>query len=65
LSADKIFFIKLKPAIPVVPNSNITKTMTENAIIGIDPGHEGIDSGTKAGNILEKDINLIFSQMVK
>ncbi len=31
-------------------------------IIGIDPGHGGIDSGTKWGNIFEKNLNLKFSQ---
>lgn len=33
-----------------------------NQIIGIDPGHGGIDSGTKYGNFMEKDINLSFSK---
>lgn len=31
-------------------------------IIGIDPGHGGIDPGTKWGKMLEKDLNLSFSQ---
>jgi uncharacterized protein len=34
----------------------------KNIGIGIDPGHGGIDSGTKSGNMLEKDLNLKFSQ---
>lgn len=31
-------------------------------IIGIDPGHGGIDPGTKWGKMLEKDLNLSFSR---
>ncbi len=34
----------------------------KNIVIGIDPGHGGIDSGTKFGNMLEKDLNLKFSK---
>lgn len=33
-----------------------------NWIIGIDPGHGGIDPGTQAQHILEKEVNLRFSQ---
>ncbi len=33
-----------------------------NPTIGIDPGHGGIDSGTKYGNFMEKHINLSFSK---
>ncbi len=35
---------------------------TRQLIVGIDPGHGGIDSGAKSGKILEKDINLTFSR---
>jgi len=34
----------------------------KNVVIGIDPGHGGIDSGTKSGDMLEKDLNLRFSK---
>lgn len=34
----------------------------KNIVIGIDPGHGGIDSGTKWGKMLEKDLNLNFSK---
>jgi Uncharacterized protein conserved in bacteria len=40
--------------IPAISNQNI--------VIGLDPGHGGIDSGTKWENMLEKDLNLKFSQ---
>lgn len=33
-----------------------------NWIVGIDPGHGGIDPGTQEQNLLEKDINLLFSK---
>lgn len=35
---------------------------TRQLMVGIDPGHGGIDSGAKTGKILEKDINLAFSR---
>jgi uncharacterized protein len=34
----------------------------KNIVIGLDPGHGGIDSGTKWGNMLEKELNLKFSR---
>lgn len=43
---------------PRVPN-RLYKN--KNIVIGIDPGHGGIDSGTKWGNMFEKDLNLKFS----
>ena len=42
--------------VPTRPHKN------KNIMIGIDPGHGGIDSGTKWRNMLEKDLNLEFSQ---
>jgi uncharacterized protein len=42
--------------VPMKPHKN------KNIILGIDPGHGGIDSGTKWGNMLEKDLNLKFSR---
>ncbi len=42
--------------VPAKPHKN------KNIVIGIDPGHGGIDSGTKSGNMLEKDLNLKFSK---
>ena len=33
-------------------------------VIGIDPGHGGIDSGTKYGNMLEKDLNFKFGKLL-
>lgn len=44
------------PRVPTKPHKN------KNIIIGIDPGHGGIDSGTKWGTLLEKDLNLKFGQ---
>jgi polysaccharide deacetylase 2 family uncharacterized protein YibQ len=42
--------------VPAKPHKN------KNIVIGIDPGHGGIDSGTKWEKMLEKDLNLKFSQ---
>ena len=42
--------------VPTRPHKN------NQIVIGIDPGHGGIDSGTKWGNMLEKDLNLSFSK---
>lgn len=37
------------------------KSVASDKIIGIDPGHGGIDSGTRYHSIMEKDLNLNFS----
>lgn len=37
----------------------------DNGVIVIDAGHGGVDGGTSAGNILEKDINLAISKNLK
>ena len=36
-----------------------------DTIIVVDPGHGGRDSGTTYGEILEKDINLEISKVLK
>lgn len=36
-----------------------------NRIIFVDPGHGGRDPGTRYGNLLEKDLNLEISQVIK
>lgn len=41
----------------IKPSSSI-----EEWIVGIDPGHGGIDPGTHERDLLEKDINLLFSK---
>ncbi len=45
-----------------VPLTELIDKHNQNIVIGIDPGHGGIDSGTKWRNLLEKDLNLKFSQ---
>ncbi len=37
----------------------------ENHVVTIDPGHGGRDPGTRYGNLLEKDLNLEISKVLK
>ncbi len=45
--------------------TSVAKKTIEEKIIYIDPGHGGIDSGTSANGIKEKNINLLLSQILK
>jgi polysaccharide deacetylase 2 family uncharacterized protein YibQ len=58
-----------KEGVHFVPLSKLVYTRVSDKLhknkkmlIGIDPGHGGVDSGAKYGTFLEKDINLRFSQ---
>jgi N-acetylmuramoyl-L-alanine amidase len=50
--------VTLSQLIPAPPK----KSANNPTRIGIDPGHGGIDSGTKRGVQAEKDLNLAFSK---
>ncbi|HEX3047386.1 MAG TPA: N-acetylmuramoyl-L-alanine amidase [Bacillota bacterium] len=59
-------FTPLKKEAPIVdPRVPNQPLQNKNIVIGIDPGHGGIDSGTKWGNMFEKDLNLKFSQKLR
>lgn len=49
----------------IINNDAYAKEKTNNFIITIDPGHGGKDPGTSYKNILEKDINLSISFLLK
>lgn len=42
--------------------TGVPNKLHKNIVIGLDPGHGGIDSGTKWGKMFEKDLNLRFSR---
>ena len=45
--------------------SNIIVTVSEEKVIFIDPGHGGFDGGTTYNGLIEKDIDLSFSFVLK
>ncbi|UOF92727.1 N-acetylmuramoyl-L-alanine amidase [Fodinisporobacter ferrooxydans] len=58
LSRKTIVFACLFMTLPLIWEPAISYGKTLPSVIVIDPGHGGIDSGTTAGSILEKDIVL-------
>jgi N-acetylmuramoyl-L-alanine amidase len=51
-----------QPAVMVLPNPPVTHQPF--AVVVLDPGHGGQDSGTMVGGILEKDLTLDVAQRV-
>ena len=53
--ADETVAADAAPQISALANS---RALTNNPVIGLDPGHGGTDSGAVGGGVLEKDLNL-------
>lgn len=61
--------VLLSTILPLILSNNTAFSTPDNPLKGkiilIDPGHGGIDGGTNSGNILEKNINLEASIILK
>ncbi|AEF17552.1 MULTISPECIES: N-acetylmuramoyl-L-alanine amidase family protein [Thermoanaerobacterium] len=64
-----ISLVLLSTILPLILSNNTAFSTPDNPLKGkiilIDPGHGGIDGGTNSGNILEKNINLEASIILK
>jgi N-acetylmuramoyl-L-alanine amidase len=55
----------LQPASPVLPRVERHRRAEPFALVVLDPGHGGTDSGAMSGGVLEKDLTLDIAQRVE